>query len=225
MGNMISPSAQRMKQTKVKGKERNRKNLQGLLSCKQPAQLQWMKMTQNLYPYIRVLFDNGSQRSYITDSLKSKLGLTSMKRETIHLNTFGDSKYKTQKCHVFMLKFKSSEGQTFPISALNFRVICKPLGTRFDVLDYPHLQDLELADCPTNERQCIDVLIGSDQYWDFVTARGRSRPVQQMQMHRSELWYSNWDRLRQNNTFLISKKEPLQLNKVTPPLLQQILSF
>ena len=40
---------------------------------------------------IRILFDNGSQRSYITEAIRSKLGLRSIKREKLHLNTFGDN--------------------------------------------------------------------------------------------------------------------------------------
>jgi len=39
-----------------------------------------------------ILFDNGSQRSYITESLKQRLRLTVSKR---HLNTFGDDRFKS----------------------------------------------------------------------------------------------------------------------------------
>ena len=39
--------------------------------------------------HVRILFDKGSQRSYITSSVKSKLNLKPMKTETLHLNTFG----------------------------------------------------------------------------------------------------------------------------------------
>ena len=41
---------------------------------------------------LRILFDSGSQRSYITEVIKAKLGLRSLKTEKLHLNTFGDSK-------------------------------------------------------------------------------------------------------------------------------------
>jgi hypothetical protein len=34
---------------------------------------------------VMVLFDSGSQRSYVTSSLKSRLGLSTWKRETVHL--------------------------------------------------------------------------------------------------------------------------------------------
>jgi hypothetical protein len=37
----------------------------------------------------RILFDTGSQRSYITDNLKTRLGLKTTKTETLQLNTFG----------------------------------------------------------------------------------------------------------------------------------------
>ena len=39
--------------------------------------------------HVRILFDNGNQRSYITSNVKSKLNLKPMKTETLHLNTFG----------------------------------------------------------------------------------------------------------------------------------------
>ena len=41
----------------------------------------------------RILFDSGSQRSYITNSLKAKLGLVPVKSETVNLNTFGDKRF------------------------------------------------------------------------------------------------------------------------------------
>lgn len=42
---------------------------------------------------VRILFDSSSQRSYITNSVRRKLGLTSANIETLHLNTFGDGTY------------------------------------------------------------------------------------------------------------------------------------
>ena len=43
---------------------------------------------------IRLLFVNGSQRSHVTDSLRSKLQMKSLKTERLNLNTFGESKFK-----------------------------------------------------------------------------------------------------------------------------------
>ena len=47
---------------------------------------------------ICILFGNGSQRSYITEAIRSKLGLRSIKREKPHLNSFRDNKYQTKTC-------------------------------------------------------------------------------------------------------------------------------
>ena len=43
---------------------------------------------------VRILFDNGSQRSYVTSDLKSRLNLNPIKTETLHLNTFGGSTFR-----------------------------------------------------------------------------------------------------------------------------------
>ena len=66
----------------------------------QTAKAEAMNGTNNKIENVRILFDNGSQRSYITDTLKTRLGLSPIKKEKLNLNTFGDSKFKTQKCDV-----------------------------------------------------------------------------------------------------------------------------
>ena len=45
---------------------------------------------------------------------------------------------------------------------------------------YPHISGLHLADDPLNETHQMDMLIGSDFYWNFMTgevARGADGPV------------------------------------------------
>lgn len=129
---------------------------------------------------VRVLFDNGSQRSYITDSLQSKLGLTPVKKEKLRLNTFGESRYKTQNCEAVKLQLKKPGcNNSVNITALSFPVICSPLPSRIDV-NCPHLEGLELADDWSDQRGSIDLLIGSDHYWDIVQGdiiRGKNGPT------------------------------------------------
>ena len=43
---------------------------------------------------VRVLFDTGSQRSYVTDTLVSRLNLKPLKKEKLQLNTFGEPGFK-----------------------------------------------------------------------------------------------------------------------------------
>ena len=118
---------------------------------------------------VKILFDNGSQRSYVTDNLKSKLGLKSTKKETLHLNTFGEKTFRKQKCDVLTLFLEDVNEETSRVCVLSFPTICSPLPSRVDANNYPHLHGLKLADYSDSE-DSIDFLIGSDYYWDFVTS-------------------------------------------------------
>lgn len=129
---------------------------------------------------IRVLFDNGSRRSYITDSLRSRLQLKSLHAERLNLNTFGESRFKTQSCDVVNLQLRKSEhGDPVTISALTFPVFCSPLPAKVNT-SYAHLDGLELADEPNSSGSSIELLIGSEYYWNFVTGetkRGKEGPI------------------------------------------------
>ncbi|CAH3176470.1 unnamed protein product [Porites lobata] len=89
---------------------------------------------------VQILFDSGSQRSYITDSVKSA------NIETLHLNTFGDYTYRKQRCEVVTLPIRAIDSEYVAITALNFPIICSLLTERVNLQDHPHLQELELAD-------------------------------------------------------------------------------
>ena len=56
------------------------------------------------------------------------------------------------------------------ISALTFPTICSPLPSRVKI-NFPHLEGLELADDLNGSPDSIDVLVGSDFYWDIVTGK------------------------------------------------------
>lgn len=49
---------------------------------------------------VHILFDTGSQRSYVTDSLTNRLKLKPLGKERLHLNTFGDHSFRTKTCDV-----------------------------------------------------------------------------------------------------------------------------
>ena len=118
---------------------------------------------------VKILFDNGSQRSYVTDNLKSRLGLKSTIKEMLHLNTFGEKTFRKQKWDVLTLFLQDVNEETSRVCVLSFPTICSPLPSRVDANNYPHLHGLKLADYSDSE-DSIDVLIGSDYYWDFVTS-------------------------------------------------------
>ena len=118
---------------------------------------------------VKILFDNGSERSYVTDNLKSRLGLKSTIKEMLHLNTFGEKTFRKQKWDVLTLFLQDANEETSRVCVLSFPTICSPLPSRVDANNYPHLHGLKLADYSDSE-DSIDVLIGSDYYWDFVTS-------------------------------------------------------
>ena len=130
---------------------------------------------------VRILFDSGSQRSYISNSLKTRLNLKPVKNETLNLNTFGNSKFRKQNCDLVEFNLEGKDHGKLTIKALSFPVICSSLPTRVNIEDFPHLDGLELADEFEHDRnEAIDVLIGSDYYWQIVIGemqKGESGPV------------------------------------------------
>ena len=88
--------------------------------------------------------------------------------ENLHINTFGDTSYRKQKCNVIKLRLQTRNHEEVELYAVNFPVICSPLPSRVNIADYVHLDGLELADNFDNT-ESSDVLIGSDYYWDFVS--------------------------------------------------------
>ena len=118
--------------------------------------------------FVRVLFDNGSQRSYVSPSVTSRLNLRPVNSENLHINTFADTSYRKQKCDVVELCLQTRNHEEVELYAVNFPVICSPLPSRVNIADYVHLKGLELAENLDNT-ESIDVLIGSDYYWDFVS--------------------------------------------------------
>lgn len=90
---------------------------------------------------VRILLDSGSQRSYITDNVKKKLGLKSTNTKTLHLNMFGENAYRKQRCKVVTLPLRTSDNEYAEITALNFPIIRSPLPKTVDERDHPHLQE------------------------------------------------------------------------------------
>ena len=77
---------------------------------------------------VRILFDSGSQRSYVTESLKHRLKLVAVKKEKLHLNTFGDDCFKSRECEVVRVKLtKPGMNEAIVIDVLSFSTICTPL--------------------------------------------------------------------------------------------------
>ena len=125
---------------------------------------------------VRILSDDGSQKTYITNNLKNRLKLKPIKKQTVHLNTFGSDQYQKHTLDVVKLKLKGQFNgyrNEVEIIALCVPGICSPLPASLDINKYPHLQSYELADKYTDttnlSERPMEILIGCDQYYDIVT--------------------------------------------------------
>ena len=87
--------------------------------------------------------------------------------------TFGSTQERSQHCSCVRLNFELRNGRTKQLLLYTVPRICEALSTHpippsHGQLD--HLKDLHLADCSSGSSELeIDILVGSDQYWDLVT--------------------------------------------------------
>ena len=129
---------------------------------------------------IDILFDSGSQRSYVSEEVKKKLSLNANTVETININTFGSAKYERKNCELVEINVEVDD-QVIPVSALSYNKICSPFSTRsVNLSDYPHLRNLKLADSIDSQTKRISLLIGADYYYDFIVGnvvKGNTGPV------------------------------------------------
>ena len=137
----------------------------------------------------RLIFDTGSQRSYVSTRLRNALQLPTINQETLMIKTFGSETGQIQSRDLVQLCVQGMTSQTYLyVNAYAFPIICSPLqneAVNFAASTYQHLSGLLLADsisADENENKvAVDVLIGADYYWHFLTgAIKRGRAVRQL---------------------------------------------
>ena len=124
---------------------------------------------------IRLMFDGGSQRSYITNRVKEALGLETESTEVVNIKTFGSEITRTQAVDVVTASICSKDGSHINVLFSSVPLICEPLSCQpvaYTKQQYSHLSELDLADFSrVGDELQIDALIGSDHYWQLVTGR------------------------------------------------------
>jgi hypothetical protein len=133
---------------------------------------------------VRAVLDRGSQRTYITQRTRERLRLLTKSTEFLRIKTFGTSEGQETQCETVKLGVHVSSGEIILLNALVVTVICNPITFQPISVSrdwFHHLMGLELAGSANTENVLeIDVLIGSDSYWNFITGRlirGRRGPV------------------------------------------------
>ena len=113
---------------------------------------------------VRVLLDSGSQRFYICKNIAESIGLQGPS-EVLSVATLGGQTSESKRFQRVRFTLSPIQGhptEAVEMEALTLPKICNPL-------DNPHLQGLTLADSyPRNSVQ-VDVLIGADHYYSFLT--------------------------------------------------------
>ena len=133
---------------------------------------------------VRAILDLGSQRSYVTNRVKDALALMPAGEQQMSILTFGSNNRNTQTCEMVRVGLTTREGPDMELELFSVPLICEPLVAQpisLCKVKYDHLSQLELADYSDGVSAVeIDVLIGSDYYWEFATgrmSRGRSGPI------------------------------------------------
>ena len=124
------------------------------------------------YYQARILFDTGSQRTFITQEMKHKLKLGTMGSELLDVTTFGTLQGRRKTYDLVALTL-STEVENIKITALVTPVICPPLSAKVKNLQIPpELQGLKLADpSHASENLKVDIIIGNDYYGQLITGK------------------------------------------------------
>ena len=132
---------------------------------------------------VGIVFDGGSQKSYLTQRVKTNLNLPVDRKKSLSIAACGSRKGRPRECEVVHLAIRTKCGDSQLLELFVVPHICDPVMTQTTVACvkmYSHLSQLDLADLNQDEATQVDLLIGSDFYWEFVTGktiRGDDGPV------------------------------------------------
>ena len=120
---------------------------------------------------VQVIFNSGSQRTYMNEVLCEKLKFPFIRSERIIVKTFGNNDFKTRDVNVVLIKF-CTEHNNFFVKAICSLVICVDLtnqNCKFVSKRYCHLQGLNLADKGTDGTKTSEIFVGLVCYFEFIT--------------------------------------------------------
>lgn len=147
----------------------------GEMVLMQTTKTEVMNVSSSLKYNIRLVFDSGSQRTYVSKSLTYKLKLKAEREEEIKLVTFNNETPKVVKTYCTNLSIKLNNGKYFNMNANTVPVISGSVKRKkMDMSSLYHVpnfvKDVELADHITthSESSAIDLLIGNDYYLDLI---------------------------------------------------------
>ena len=121
-----------------------------------------------------LLFDEGSQWSFITQDLAKTLALQPFRKEDLTVSSFGAQCQVNREVNVAVISLLTMSGQAIPLTVLVVPRIATPIQNTVtsSVTRLPHLRNLPLAHPLTTDKEFdISILVGADHYWDIVGDR------------------------------------------------------
>ena len=123
---------------------------------------------------VKVLLDPGSQKMYLSDTVRDLLQLDTIFKQNVQIKAFGDTKGQLKELgeYKFVLRDWNGDGLRIYLSGFSVPVDFESVNgqkVKFVKSNYSFLKNLKLAD-ESLHKENIDVLIGEDFYWDIVNS-------------------------------------------------------
>ena len=119
---------------------------------------------------MRVLFDSGSQKSFITAKVVERLGLQAVRRERLGIKAFGRSEAEIEMRDVIQLSSGPLHGKKrVRIEVFVVQDIADIPNIHVEHIkkDYSHLTNIFFSDVSRCETLEVGCLVGSDYIWAF----------------------------------------------------------
>ena len=112
-----------------------------------------------------VLLDTGSQRSFVTESVRKKLKLPTLRKEIMIFQVFGQSDNKVKEVDIAQIKIKGNNGLYIFIEAVSCPKTCLSITSQkynFAKNNSDHLRNIKLLKHSEGDSTSLDLLIGND---------------------------------------------------------------
>ena len=135
---------------------------------------------------VRVLYDSGSQKTFIYAKAVNKLALKPLREESLGIKTFGQSEPEIRKRNVYELTLEplKNNGKFVTVEAFLVDEICTISNINVEEVkrNYEHLHNIYFSDISRSEDLLeIDILEGSNYLWCFqegnIIRGGQHEPV------------------------------------------------
>lgn len=126
--------------------------------------------SHNLKTYANILFDEGAQRSFISEKLADELQLPRTGSDIIQLSCFGETSQKIRYMDTADIFLETDSGESIKQHVLIVPNIATPLNNRTvkKANNLPYLRGLKSHPVVAEEFFEISLLVGADHYWQVV---------------------------------------------------------